>query len=240
MPPSEKESLTQVCVPLTSSKPEGLIEEGLFAKKMCGDILEWRADSFYTTDIETIVETLKKLSSVCELPIIFTWRSSRDGGKEILDADYSQLIKAVADSKLASYIDIEYSYHGAKQLVDYTEEKGNKVILSYHDFNGYPNLEELRLLVEKMGGTGGSIIKIAFTPNDISQVLQALYLEASYNKEIPHPALVTISMGEIGKLSRVTGNLTGAPITFASAINSSAPGQLTICQTKAMMDIFKK
>ena len=40
--------------------------------------------------------------------------------------------------------------------------------------------------------------------------------------------LITMSMGALGAISRLSGEVFGSAVTFASAAGSSAPGQLSI------------
>jgi len=51
-----------------------------------------------------------------------------------------------------------------------------------------------------------------------------------------YPETVAISMGNLGKYTRIMGPLFGAPFTFASEGNSTAPGQLDIKTTRFLME----
>ena len=53
--------------------------------------------------------------------------------------------------------------------------------------------------------------------------------------------IVTMSMGELGKPSRIEGELFGSAITFGSAKKASAPGQIeVIALRKHLEGIHKK
>ena len=49
--------------------------------------------------------------------------------------------------------------------------------------------------------------------------------------------IVTMSMGELGAVTRVCGKTTGSVITFAAGVNTSAPGQMTIKQVRNILGI---
>jgi 3-dehydroquinate dehydratase-1 len=49
--------------------------------------------------------------------------------------------------------------------------------------------------------------------------------------------MVTLAMGDYGKISRVFGNCFGSDITFAKGIKESAPGQMDI---KVIRKIWKE
>ena len=48
------------------------------------------------------------------------------------------------------------------------------------------------------------------------------------------------AMGDLGRLSRISGYLTGSCWTFASLENSSAPGQISLKETEYILDILEK
>jgi 3-dehydroquinate dehydratase-1 len=53
--------------------------------------------------------------------------------------------------------------------------------------------------------------------------------------EITSRPVVTMSMGELGRISRVSGRVTGSAMTFGTVGVSSAPGQLPVEVIREMM-----
>jgi 3-dehydroquinate dehydratase-1 len=47
--------------------------------------------------------------------------------------------------------------------------------------------------------------------------------------------MITIAMGEIGKISRLAGGIFGSDVTFAAGRESSAPGQMAFADLKTAM-----
>lgn len=47
------------------------------------------------------------------------------------------------------------------------------------------------------------------------------------------------SMGALGKLSRISGFVTGSSWTFASLDEASAPGQISLANTRKFLDILE-
>ena len=74
---------------------------------------------------------------------------------------------------------------------------------------------------------GGDLIKLAVMPRDATDVLALLSVTTLMHKEAKVP-LITMSMGALGAISRLSGEVFGSAVTFASAAGSSAPGQLSI------------
>ncbi len=50
--------------------------------------------------------------------------------------------------------------------------------------------------------------------------------------------LITMSMSEIGRLSRAAGSFTGSCITFGAGARASAPGQLGAAELRQVLDIL--
>jgi 3-dehydroquinate dehydratase-1 len=67
-------------------------------------------------------------------------------------------------------------------------------------------------------------------PRNISDTLIVLNVLSQVKKTIG------ISMGDLGRYTRVVAPLFGSPITFASIDTISAPGQLDIHTTKNFLD----
>ncbi|HFI5477794.1 TPA: type I 3-dehydroquinate dehydratase, partial [Streptococcus pneumoniae] len=49
---------------------------------------------------------------------------------------------------------------------------------------------------------------------------------------------VTISMGKVGKVSRITADVTGSSWSFASLDEVSAPGQISLASMKKIREIL--
>ena len=47
-----------------------------------------------------------------------------------------------------------------------------------------------------------------------------------------------MSMGKLGRLSRLAGDLVGSSWTFASLDNASAPGQVSLADMRKVMEVL--
>ena len=109
--------------------------------------------------------------------------------------------------------------------------------MSYHDFEKTPAVLEMKERLEKMEIMGADICKIAVMPFSYKDVIQLLNTTMEMSQRLTRP-LVTMSMGKIGKITRIVGELVGSSITFASVGQSSAPGQLTLEDMQTLLEVI--
>ena len=64
-------------------------------------------------------------------------------------------------------------------------------------------------------------------PKKPKDVLRLMSMTEEKNRQAPCP-LVTMAMGDLGRISRVSGKLTGSAMTFGTVGGASAPGQLPV------------
>ncbi len=112
------------------------------------------------------------------------------------------------------------------------------MIASSHEFHRTPPKEEMVLRLKKMEELGADAAKLAVMPENAGDVLALLTatVEADQKLEIP---VVTMAMGRLGALSRISGMLTGSAMTFAAFGKASAPGQLSVEQVQTAWNILE-
>lgn len=199
------------------------------------DIIEWRAD--FLGDIESILQAAHFIfEKFKDFSLLFTVRTANEGGNiSISKKDYVTLLKKVA--KLGpDYIDIEYfSYRKAlPQLLEFKE----KIVLSYHNFFESPTDLTARMMKMQREETG--FVKVAIMAQRECDVLDLLQITRDFTMEYG-PKFIGIAMGELGKISRVAGGLTGSVWTFVALDKEegSAPGQLTLPQMLDVLDALE-
>lgn len=104
-----------------------------------------------------------------------------------------------------------------------------RAILSFHDFDGAPSLDEL---LAPMTSLGADQVKIAVTPQRFSDNLRILAaLESSSARN-----LTVFGMGTKGLYSRILAPFFGSRLAFVAAdpANLAAPAQLTLEQAAAI------
>lgn len=125
----------------------------------------------------------------------------------------------------ADIVDIELETKNLKEAVSLIKKK-TKCLLSYHELNGTPPLDELKDIVRRQQAAGADICKVVTTARRFDDNLTVLQLIT----EFPQASLVALAMGPLGLVSRVLCPLVGGYFTYASIEpgKESAPGQITV------------
>jgi 3-dehydroquinate dehydratase-1 len=182
-------------------------------KEKGADILEIRVDLF-PCGFDEVLSYLESLRSSAAFPMIGTIREAGDNRKNRLSM--FKKIEPFVDA-----VDIEVDARIGRDVAALFTDK--TVIVSEHDFEKTPDHDALMGIVDRAVKVGADIIKIAAMPQNREDVTSLL----SFTKERTEP-LVTIAMGETGKISRVTAPLFGSLYTYAFIHDSVAPGQFSL------------
>ena len=75
---------------------------------------------------------------------------------------------------------------------------------------------------------GADVAKLACMPNSAKDVLTLLSATEAVKSQYPDEPIITMSMGKLGAISRISGEIFGSALTFGSAKKASAPGQLEV------------
>jgi len=125
----------------------------------------------------------------------------------------------------ADYVDVEIEASKAVKdaIIPFAKANNCKVIVSYHNYENTPTIDELEKIIADCYSAGADIAKIAttaVTKQDSARIL-SLY---STERE-----LVALAMGEEGRITRVANIALGSPFTFACVDEEqiTAPGQMT-------------
>lgn len=231
-----------VCLPLVSRNKELLIEQ---AKDICAlnpDIIEWRVDFFDTVeDVDSVVDALKALSKVInKIPLIFTCRHYKEGGqKEMSQEKRIEIIENSLKTGCIDIIDVEMfnDTDFLETIKNLVKENDAKLILSHHNFTKTPDEEFIYNKIVEGEKLGADISKIAVMPQSYGDVLKLLNATYRARNTVKVP-IVTMSMGEIGGITRIAGGLFGSDMSFAVGKEASAPGQVPINDLKKVLDIL--
>lgn len=245
------EGVPKICVPLTD---RSLAELERSLNNMRGrhfDLVEWRADKFeafrqHFTENADVGNTLKEAASLIrsafpDKPIIYTIRTNRDMEDfEISDEAYAKAISYAVGEGLCDIIDIEQSRGAALviRLVNLAHEYGIKTIVSKHLAKHTPAEDEIVSILQDMQVAGADIVKLAVMPQakaDVMSLLNATYRYAAEPDSVP---VITMSMGRLGVISRLSGSLTGSCLTFGTVGAASAPGQIDCEELARILDIL--
>lgn len=233
------EGKPKICVPVVETTTEKIIQQ-IQELQNC-DLIELRID-FYENihDLKQVHELLLQVRQQTNLPLLLTYRSLKEGGHiQLSDQEYLSLVQTACQSGCIDIVDIELESGNmlVYQLVEIAHQNHVKVLMSYHDFEKTPAVMEMKERLEKMEIMGADICKIAVMPFSFKDVIQLLNTTMEMSQRLTRP-LVTMSMGKIGKITRIVGELVGSSITFASVGQSSAPGQLTLEDMQTLLEVI--
>ncbi|MDN5438612.1 MAG: type I 3-dehydroquinate dehydratase [Lactococcus lactis] len=223
---------TKIVVPIMLTELAEL-EKVSVSDYRTADIVEWRADFLSADEILEMAPTF--FEKFKESKILFTLRTVREGGNiQVSEKKYLQILKEILTYNPA-YIDVEFFTHGPSfaALKDFRD----KMVLSYHNFDEVPSDLTNRLI--KMHEEGTAFVKVAVMPERECDVLDLLQITRDMTLEYGDH-FISMAMGDLGRLSRISGYLTGSCWTFASLENSSAPGQISLKETEYILDILEK
>ena len=236
------DGIPKICVPVVGRTEAEILSQAGDALSAAPDLVEWRVD-FYE-DIfaeEKAAEVLTALSEVLgQVPILFTFRTDREGGnRHISPEKYRELTIWAAEQQETDVIDVEGRWPelGAESLVEEIQRLGKPVIASSHFFDRTPGRQEMENILEELRSTGADILKLAVMPGSREEVLELLAVTLEMDRKLPNP-LITMAMGSLGSISRISGRLTGSALTFGSAGQSSAPGQLPADELRRILELL--
>ncbi len=222
-----------VCAPLVGRTRDAVLAEldAVIPKKP--DVLEWRVDFFAAlNETNHVIDTARAIRDrVGSVPIMFTRRSSMEGGEKIVlaEPEVVQLYTEICASRLVDMIDYETANAAEdfQHLRRVSREHGIALIGSYHNFQLTPDAAALAAIFALAHRLEADIAKVAVMPKGPLDVLALLRATHDASQSLPLP-LISMSMGPYGSLSRVVGFVYGSALTWAVGKSSSAPGQIPI------------
>lgn len=187
------------------------------------DLVELRLDLFEFLDLPS----LKRLRHAFSLPMIFTLRSTQQGGK--YNGTEEQRLTAILSlaSLNPDYIDLESDIPSPDVQKIATHSPKSKIILSHHLFTNTP--DDLEALYQKMQKTPADLYKIAVRANSSIDTFRLLHWTKNSPKKI-----IAVAMGPSGQATRILGPIFGSYLTYAclNEQQQTAPGQLTAQELK--------
>lgn len=233
-----------VCVPVMAAAKSEIIKQVRQLSEKNTEMIEWRLDVFENIDsMNAIREVLAELAPVIGNSIfVYTYRSKGQGGMGTLSEEKVLDIHQIgAESGVVDFVDVEYFMSkNPKREIHQLQQTGVNIIASHHDFEQTPEQNVIRMLLEKMAESGTDIVKLAVMPQNISDVLLLLKETAEFHQIYPMQPLITMSMGRLGIISRISGEIFGSCVTFGSGELASAPGQLPQNEVEQILEILHK
>ncbi|MCD5517919.1 type I 3-dehydroquinate dehydratase [Lactobacillus delbrueckii subsp. allosunkii] len=227
------EGLPKIAVPNVGVTEEEILASAKEIAAAKPDIMEWRIDYYEAgiMDNEKLIATAKALRDVVgELPILVTFRTKNEGGVlELGEDEYLDLVATVVTNRLGDAVDIEL-FHYEERVKDLVKQAHNYnvvVIMSNHDFEKVPAKDVIEFRLKKMADLGADVPKLACMPHSADDVLTLLSATNDARKALSTP-IITMAMADLGKVSRIAGQVFGSCLSFGAVGKTSAPGQLSI------------
>ena len=132
-------------------------------------------------------------------------------------------------------LDIEFFTAGADlpALVEQAHSAGVAVVCSSHDFTKTPPRAELVCRMVQMQQAGADLPKLAVMPRCRTDVLELLAATAEMADLHPKTPVITMSMGALGSVSRLAGEVFGSAMTFHGRVWYTRLGSINrnlLCQ----------
>ncbi|RYM06484.1 type I 3-dehydroquinate dehydratase [Sporolactobacillus sp. THM7-7] len=235
--------IPKIAAPVVAKDIESLQRETAALKEKPVDLVEWRADFFEKIDDRNeIIRAAKEIRRLLvDKPLLFTFRTAKEGGqREIEREDYIQLNTNLIKSGQVDFVDVEL-FSGDETvsgLVETAHKNGVRVIISNHDFDGTPSTDTMVFRFKKMQELGADLTKIAVMPKSSTDVVTLLKVTDLMKTSVADRPFITMSMSGRGVVSRLTGELFGSAVTFGSAGQASAPGQIEVEKLADWLQFF--
>lgn len=206
------------------------IKGGIFKKI---DIVEIRIDKFENISLDYIVSVVKKLRASIPNPIIATIRDKKEGGeKAISENARCEIFKNIIG--YVDCVDIEINSGLFKKIPSFCHSEGKIVIGSYHNYKNTPSFETLKKIFGKGKRWKADIVKIAVTANSKNDLAKLIDFTIKNRKE----NIITIAMGDIGRISRVLNPMLGSLFTYGYVTAPSATGQPSVNEIIEWLELF--
>lgn len=235
----------KIIVPIVGVTKQEIIDEAKTFDSIPIDVVEWRVDWFEGVfDFAQVEDVLKDLRpALGETPILFTFRTSKEGGEKAIEADaYAELNKKAAATGLVDLVDVE-AFTGdevVKDIIEGAHAHGVKVVASNHDFDKTPDKDDIVGRLVKMQELGADIPKIAVMPQCKKDVLTLLEATREMAEEHADRPIITMSMAGTGLISRLCGEVFGSALTFGAVGKASAPGQMNASDLREILTLIDK
>ena len=194
-------------------------EDNKLIKSLFIDILEIRVDQFKNTDPTYVKNIIKKRKKI-GVPLILTVRSKKEGGQK--DVSNELRLNIFKESiPLVDAVDIELKSPVLSEVVRNARKNKKIVIVSWHNFKMTPNDKILKDILNKAKRSGAHLVKVAAKANKVEDLNRLM----RFTIENKSKNIITISLGEIGSISRLVFPGLGSLITYAYINKPSGLGQ---------------
>ncbi|MDR2577248.1 MAG: type I 3-dehydroquinate dehydratase [Chitinispirillales bacterium] len=205
--------------PVTETRLKSFVDRGV-------DMFEVRADLF-NRPVDKVIDYIKKIRGAVPAPLIGTMRET-----DFNRADRIRWLVSLAGH--VDCVDVELGVPGWREVVDGIGAAA-VIMVSEHDFNATPDISGLNDIVKRSVDQGAEIVKIATMAREAGDVTRLL----RFTEDCETP-LVTMAMGDIGRISRVAAPLFGSLFTYGYLRKPVVPGQMSAVSLARAVKLFPK
>lgn len=227
-------------VPITAkTKEQALAQAQVIANTADADLAEFRIDLLsFANDTKQVIALGHELKKILgNKPMIATIRTKNEGGQlEISDADYGKTYQAYLKNPFMDWLDVEMfrDQKVVSEIVQKAHQKKVLVVMSNHDFQKTQSQDEIEKRLLKQDQMGADILKIAVMPKSKQDVFTLMNATLKVSQQTTKP-LLTMSMGQLGTISRVATANMGGSYSFGMIGQASAPGQIDVTKLKQIL-----
>lgn len=227
-------------VPITAkTKEQALAQAQVIANTADADLAEFRIDLLsFASDTKQVIALGHELKKILgNKPLIATIRTKNEGGQlEISDADYGKTYQAYLKNPFMDWLDVEMfrDQKVVSEIVQKAHQKKVLIVMSNHDFQKTPSQDEIEKRLLKQDQMGADILKIAVMPKSKQDVFTLMNATLKVSQQTTKP-LLTMSMGQLGTISRVATANMGGSYSFGMIGQASAPGQIDVTKLKQIL-----
>ena len=220
----------KTCVSIAEKSPYKVQQTLKIALKK-SDYVELRFDFLKIEKIPEMLEMVKRDLN----KIVCTLRPKNEGGQfSGNEKERMAIIKLIAEYN-PFLLDVEFNtLKKNPELVKYLKSTKTRLLVSWHDFKKTPKSAELRKKISQMSkfSSNVKIISTAKSTDDANRMLE-LYGKRGKN------SLISFSMGDYGRISRILCLYLGSPYTYVSLRKAIAPGQFNVDEVKKITNLKK-
>ncbi|HCO7916128.1 type I 3-dehydroquinate dehydratase [Acinetobacter baumannii] len=227
-------------VPITAkTKEQALAQAQVIANTADADLAEFRIDLLsFASDTKQVIALGHELKKILgNKPMIATIRTKNEGSQlEISDADYGKPYQAYLKNPFMDWLDVEMfrDQKVVSEIVQKAHQKKVLVVMSNHDFQKTPSQDEIEKRLLKQDQMGADVLKIAVMPKSKQDVFTLMNATLKVSQQTTKP-LLTMSMGQLGTISRVATANMGGSYSFGMIGQASAPGQIDVTKLKQIL-----
>ena len=218
----------KTCISVGEKTPRKVLQTVNAALKK-SEYVELRFDFLPIEKIPEVLEMVKK-----DLRrIVCTLRPKTEGGKFAgNEKERLSILKLIAEYN-PFLLDVEFKTLSKNQdLVKYLRLSKVNLLVSWHDFKKTPSSDELSRKIKQMSKFSKNV-KIVGTAKNTKESTRMLELYKK-NKQIK---LISFSMGDMGRISRILCLYLGSPFTYVALKKAIAPGQFSVDDVKKIINL---